>query len=114
MKCNIIVGCAMTKKHFMCTHTWASNDAKEQFFAQSEGMTDRQLFDACRTDKAELLANWMGKEDFFYCHWYAEDEDAIFEALDQLGFNDIMVSMPNEMQRYVIATDINDLPMIIP
>ena len=61
-----------------------------------------------QTDRAELLANWMGKEDFFYCHWFAESDDAIFEALDQLGLNEIMVSMPNEMQRYVRHDNIKD------
>ena len=71
-------------------------------------MTDRQLFDGMQTDRAELLANWMGKEDFFYCHWFAESDDAIFEALDQLGLNEIMVSMPNEMQRYVRHDNIKD------
>ena len=71
-------------------------------------MTDRQLFDGMQTDRAELLANWMGKEDFFYCHWFAESDDAIFEALDQLGLNEVMVSMPNEMQRYVRHDNIKD------
>jgi len=96
------------KKHFMCTHTWASEEARVAFFEQSAGMTDRQLFDGMQTDRAELLANWMGKEDFFYCHWFAESDDAIFEALDQLGLNEIMVSMPNEMQRYVRHDNIKD------
>ena len=52
------------KKNFMCTHTWASDEARIAFFEQSAGLTDRQLFEGMRTDSAELLANWMGKEDF--------------------------------------------------
>ena len=47
----------------MCTHTWASDEARISFFEQSAGLTDRQLFEGMRTDSAELLANWMGKED---------------------------------------------------
>ena len=50
----------------------------------------------------------MGKEDFFYCHWFAESDEEIFEALDQLGLNEIMVSMPNEMPRYVRHDNIKD------
>lgn len=48
----------------MCTHTWASDKARIAFFEQSAGLTDRQLFEGMRTDSAELLANWMGKEIF--------------------------------------------------
>ena len=104
----------MIKKHFMCTHTWAGENARKGFLDQSKGMTDRQMFDAIKTEKAELLGHWLGKDDFFYCHWYAQDEEAIFEALDKLGFNDIMVSMPNEMQRVVFSNALSDEVMITP
>ena len=102
------------KKHFLCTHTWASDEAKEQFMVATKDMTDRELIEGFKTDKAELLQNWMGKEDFFYCHWYAEDEDAIFSALDLMDANSVMVSMPSEMQRYVSHEHLTDKPMINP
>ena len=102
------------KKHFLCTHTWATADAREQFLKDTKDVTDRQMFEGFKTEKAELLQNWMGKEDFFYCHWYAEDEDAIFAALDQMGANAIMVSMPSEMQRYVSSDSFTDKPMVNP
>ena len=102
------------KKHFLCTHTWASEEAKEQFLVATKDMTDRQMLEGFKTEKAELLQNWMGKEDFFYCHWYAEDEDAIFSALDQMDANNFMVSMPSEMQRYVSHEHLTDKPMINP
>ena len=50
----------------------------------------------------------MGTEDFFYFHWYAESEDAIFDVLKARGFNELMVSMPNKMQSYVSAENITD------
>lgn len=102
------------KKHFLCTHTWASEEAKEQFLVASKDMTDRQMLEGFKTEKAELLQNWMGKEDFFYCHWYAEDEDAIFSALDLMDANNFMVSMPSEMQRYVSHEHLTDKPMVNP
>ena len=102
------------KKHFLCTHTWASEEAKEQFFFSTKDMTDRQMLEGFKTEKAELLQNWMGKEDFFYCHWYAEDEDAIFSALDLMDANSFMVSMPSEMQRYVSHEHLTDKPMVNP
>jgi hypothetical protein len=102
------------KKHFICTHPWASESAQKDFLHQSKDMTDRQVFDAIKTEKAELLVHWMGKEDFFYCHWYAQDEEAIFQAIDILCFNDIMVSTPNEMQRVVSSNAFTDEAMINP
>tara|TARA_B100000886_G_C20168462_1_gene385043 strand:- start:118 stop:438 length:321 start_codon:yes stop_codon:yes gene_type:complete len=102
------------KKHFLCTHTWASEEAKEQFLVATKDMTDRQMLEGFKTEKAELLQNWMGKEDFFYCHWYAEDEDAIFSALDLMDANNFMVSMPSEMQRYVSYEHLTDKPMVNP
>ena len=98
----------------MCTHTWANDEAKEQFMAATKDMTDRQLIEGFKTEKAELLQNWMGKEDFFYCHWFAEDEDAIFAALDIMDANAVMVSMPREIQRYVTHEHLTDKPMLNP
>jgi hypothetical protein len=56
----------------------------------------------------------MGTEDFFYFHWFTESENAIFDALEALGFNELMVRMPNEMQRYVSAENITDGQMVNP
>ena len=39
----------------------------------------------------------------FFANWYATSADAIFEALEAAGLNDLMVTMPSEMQRYVNA-----------
>ena len=102
------------KKHSMCTHTWASPEARETLMENTKNMTDRQFFESLKTDKAETLQHWMGTEDFFYCHWYAESEEAIFDLLDAAGFNDLMVSMPNEMQRYVSTAQIKDEILVNP
>ena len=56
----------------------------------------------------------MGTEDFFYCPWVAKSEDAVFDVLEARGFNERMVSMPNEMQRYVSAENITDEQMVNP
>ena len=89
------------KKHFMATHTWTSNEARDKVIEMNSGMTEEEFFSGLKTEKAETLQHWMGKDDFFFCHWYAESEDAIIEALEKVGFNDLIVTMPNEMQRYI-------------
>ena len=101
----------MNKKHFLCTHTWVSPEARDTVMEKSREMTDRDFFNALKTERAETLQHWMGKEDFFYCHWLAEDEDAIFESLEAAGFNDFMASLPTEMTRYITSSDISDQPL---
>ena len=104
----------MAKKHFMCTHTWVGDEAKQMGLEATSQMTDREFFASIKTPRAETLQHWMGQEDFFYCHWYAEDEDAIFDSLEAAGFNSLMVSLPHEMQRYVKSDDIKDETLVNP
>ena len=98
----------------MCTHPWATPEARQTLLTIPQGMTDRQFFKALKTDTAETLQHWMGTEDLFYCPWVAESEDAVFDVLEARGFNELMVSMPNEMQRYVSAENITDEQMVNP
>ena len=104
----------MAKKHFLCTHTWVSPEARDTFNQMFAEVTDRDFFNAIKTEEAETLQHWMGKEDFFYCHWYAENEDAIFEALDGIGANDFMASLPIETMRYINSADIKDQILVNP
>ena len=41
----------MTKKHFMCTHTFVSQEAAEQFLSATLELTDRQIFEGLKTEK---------------------------------------------------------------
>ena len=104
----------MTTKHFICTHTWVSPEARVEFNKMTSEITDREFFNTIKTTRAETLQHWMGKEDFFYCHWLAEDEDAIFEALDAIGGNDYMATLPIETERYIDSSDIKDEKLINP
>ena len=54
----------MTKKHFMCTHTFVSQEAAKQFISATLELTDRQIFEGLKTEKAEMLAHWRGEESF--------------------------------------------------
>ena len=98
----------MAHKHFTCTHTFLGDEAKKMFEDASLDMTDRDMFAAVKTEKAEMLGHWRGEEDFFFCHWYAESEDDILENLEKVGFNSLMNTLPNEMFLYVSADNITD------
>tara|TARA_B100001093_G_scaffold503435_1_gene557805 strand:- start:502 stop:699 length:198 start_codon:yes stop_codon:yes gene_type:complete len=42
---------------------------------------------------------------------YVEDEDEIFVAIDQMGANEITVTMLCKVQRYVSSDNFTDIPM---
>ena len=50
------------KKHFMCTHAFFDDDARQAFEDASIGMTDRQIFEMMKGEKAEMLGHWRGNE----------------------------------------------------
>ena len=102
------------KKHFICTHTWNDPESKKTVLANTKGMTDNDFFAALKSDRAETLQHWMGKADFFFCHWYAESEDAIFDSLEKAGFNSLMITLPNEMPRFVSVYNITNTQMVDP
>mgnify|MGYP001175012771 FL=1 len=87
----------MAKKHCICTHTWSNPETIKSVLIEQGKMTDTQFFEELKTEKAETLQHWMGKDDFFFCHWYAEDEESIIEVLENAGLNDVIVTMPSEM-----------------
>ena len=103
-----------TKKHFICTHTWNNAESRDEALNSMKQMTDKEFFDLLRTEKAETMQHWMGKDDFFFCHWYAESEDAIYESLEKSGFSSFMITLPSQMPRFVTQYDIKDSVMESP
>ncbi len=102
------------KKHFICTHTWNNQEARIEALNFMKQMTDKEFFDLLRTEKAETLQHWMGEDDFFFCHWFAESEDAIYESLENSGFSSLMITLPSEMPRFVTQYDIKESVMDSP
>ena len=99
----------------MCTHTWATPETRQTLSTMTQGITDRQFFEALKnrhSRNATALDRY--RRFFFYCPWVAESEDAIFDLLEARGFNELMVSMPNEIQRYAAAENITDEQMVNP
>ena len=54
----------MSKKHYICTHTWNDAESRKIVIDQTKGMTDKMFFEALKSEKAETLQHWMGKDDF--------------------------------------------------
>ena len=99
------------KRHFICTHTWNDPESRKTVIENTRGMTDKMFFEVLKSDKAETLQHWMGKDDFFFCHWYAESEEAIFENLEKAGFNSLMMTLPSEMPRFISFYNIKNEAM---
>ena len=79
-------------------------------------MVDERHSSYCTTknDKAEIVGNWRGNGDFFFCHWFAESEEAILKALDQTGSNDRIVTAAYETPRFVSKNALTGKPVINP
>ena len=41
-------------------------------------------------ERARVVQVFIGKADFFFCHWYAESEQAIIDKLSFLGADDFL------------------------
>ena len=54
------------RKHFMCTHTFSSEEAREKSSDPDTILTDRQFLDKLTGQRARVLQHWRGSEDFFF------------------------------------------------
>ena len=69
--------------------------------------THTEMLKFCEKEKAEMLSKWMGTDGFFYCHWYAESEDAIHAVLEELEVDKMCATSVNEMSGFITAQDKN-------
>ena len=103
----------MNKKHWMAVHTWVSEEARISSAKNASKRTDLQFFERLKNEKAECVQHWAGACDFFYCHWIAETEADIHELLETAGISNLIVTMPNEMVRYISAWDLTNEPLAV-
>ena len=97
-------------KHFIATHTCFSEEARRAFIENTKALTHKEMIEGTKSEKAKLLAHWMGKDDFFFCHWLADSEEAIHDVLEVQGIAAIIVTNANEMVRFVSSSDLKDEP----
>ena len=98
-------------KHFIATHTCFSEEARRAFIENTKALTHKEMIEGTKSETAKLLAHWMGKDEFFFCHCLAVNEEAIHEVLEEQGLADIIVTNANEMERFVSASDLKDEPV---
>ena len=99
-------------KHFIAVHTFTDDERKAEFFAMAPHMTiDDALI---KSESANAMQSWISKdEDFFFCHWEAEDEDVILSILDERGMGKflqtICYELPGFISRYANELDLAEV-----
>ena len=68
-------------KHFICTHTFHSEETKKAYFEDNKDITSREWFASVEGEKVKCIQHWLGDQDFWFCHWIAESENQIHEKL---------------------------------
>ena len=89
----------MKLKHFIATHTFHSDKVKKEYlkFVKHRKKNVDWFENVPKREDAQLLQLFIGRADFFFCHWYAESENTIIEALSQAGADQYMITMAIEI-----------------
>ena len=93
-------------KHFMCTHTFHSEETKKIFFKAHFGKKSRDWFGATNDeDNVKCVSTWIGEHDFWFCHWTAESEDLIHKKLEELKGDKLFYTLAQEMKTFITYTE---------
>ena len=86
-------------KDYMVTHTFKSEEIRQQYFAMGEDMTLDDVRAQMKNDNASFQMNWNAGEDdmVMYCWWKANSPEANLETLGEMGemFHNDVKEMPN-------------------
>ncbi len=100
----------MAHKHFICTHTFSSENNRRLFLTPPEKRTpptkrlnEKEWSKASKGTYAICLQTWVGNDDFFFCHWIAKDEDQIYKQLEAWELNHIVNTLIHPMNRFMSA-----------
>ena len=86
-------------KDYMVTHTFKSEEIRQQYFAMGQDMTLDDIRAQMKNDNASFQMNWNAGEDdmVMYCWWKADSPEAILETLGEMGemFHNDVKEVPN-------------------
>ena len=89
----------MRMKDYMVTHTFKSEEIRQQYFAMGQDMTLDDIRAQMKNDNASFQMNWNAGEDdmVMYCWWKADSPEAILETLGEMGemFHNDVKEVPN-------------------
>ena len=92
----------MAMKHYMAVHTFFSDDARRAYFATPNSKTEKEWGQMTNAVKgAKCRQTWTGTEEFFFCHWEAESEEAIHQAIRYFGVDKYHHTALYQMHQFV-------------
>jgi|TARA_A100001015_G_scaffold53699_1_gene58877 hypothetical protein len=94
-------------KHFICTHTFHSEETKKAYFEDNKDITSKEWFASVEGEKVKCIQHWLGDQDFWFCHWIAESENQIHEKLEAIGADKLFLTMAQEMGVYATSDEPN-------
>ena len=99
----------MTRKRYIAIHTFHTDKSKEAFndWNAENPSTEEEFFKAWNFEKCQCVATWIGDDDFFFCHWLAERDQDVHEALTSMGLDEFVFTACYEAHMYL---DIHQLP----
>ena len=100
----------MAQKHFICTHTFCSEQTRRLFLTPPENLNppsqrlnEKEWSKASKGSYATCLQTWVGNDDFFFCHWIADDEEQIYKQIEAWELDDIINTLIHPMHRFMSA-----------
>ena len=97
----------MKLKHFIATHTFHSDKVKKEYlkFVKHRKKNADWFENVPKRENAQLHQLFIGKADFFFCHWYAESEQVIIDKLASIGADDLFITMAVKTKKPIADTD---------
>ena len=83
----------MTMKRFMAIHTFHSDETKAAMAAMTseDPTTQKEWAASWKFEKCQCVATWIGNDDFFFCHWLAETDKDIHNALRKMDLMNLFL-----------------------
>lgn len=114
-------------KHFIATHTFHTNILKRKFFSErknrkknsdwfgneseehkriflnllhNRNVIDENNFEKLNSDDFAIpMQFFIGKGDFFFCHWMAIDEQSIIDRLSSVGSDEYFITLVTNIDK---------------
>lgn len=100
----------MTRKTFMAIHTFHSSEAKQAFFGgmPESTTTDLEWAESWTFEKCKCIATWAGPDDFFFCHWEADDPQDVLDTLTEKGLDDYIFTALYKTLMHIDQNNLNN------
>ena len=93
----------MRRKKFMAIHTYHSQETKNSMWSGVSELkrTDFEWEEGWTFEKCECVATWVGSDDFFFCHWEADDPQDILDTLTAKGHDEFIFTALYEIDVHI-------------